>query len=142
MKNLILTFLIIVLFSNPAFARLGEDEKTTGFRYGDPVRVEQVKNYDKKIFYHKSPYDLAVTYKEGRAVIITYKLENKGKMSIGRIVSILDNNAKKEGGWESVWFFYDLTLSPAKIEFINQQQDAEAIYDLTENSLTVRYKGY
>ena len=140
MKNLILTFLIIILLSNPAFARLGEDEKTAGFRYGEPVRVEEVKNYDKKIFYHSSPYDLAITYKEGRAVIITYQLENKANMSIGRVVSILDNNAKKEGGWESVWFFYDVTLSPARIEFKNQQQNAEAVYDLTENSLTVRYR--
>jgi hypothetical protein len=140
MKYLIFAVLIIALLNTPAWARLGEDENTSNARYGHPVRVEQVENFDKKIFYHNSPYNLTVTFKDGKTVIITYQLDNKGDMSIQRISSILDNNAKKEGGWESIWYFYDITSTPARIEFMNQQQNATAVYDLSDKSLTVRYK--
>lgn len=140
MKYLGIALLLLTMMSAPAAARLGEDESTAAHRYGDPVREEQVDNYDKKLFYQDSPYNLAITYLGGRAMIITYQLENKGEMSIWRISNILDDNAKKEGGWKSIWFFTDRSDAPGLIEFINEQQNAVAAYDLSDNSLTVRYK--
>lgn len=66
MKYFILAAVMLALISTPALARLGEDEDTTNFRYGDPVKKEEVANFDKKLFYHDKPYYLEITYKDGR----------------------------------------------------------------------------
>jgi hypothetical protein len=64
---------------------------------------------------------MVITCLDDRAVIITYQLKNKGKMSIWHLSNILDDNAKKVGGWNSIWFFTDQSAAPGLIEFINEQ---------------------
>lgn len=140
MKYLILSVLVIVITSSSAFARLGEDETTTSFRYGEPVKEERIDNYDKKLFYHDKPYNLEIIYKDGKAVIINYQLDGEAKrMSIWRIDHILHNNAKKEGGWKSIWYLSNKLGPPGQIHFFNQQRNATATYNLVNNVLTVRY---
>jgi len=140
MKHIIFAVLILIFFSLPAYGRLGEDETTSSFRYGDPIKEETVDNYDKKLFYHDKPYNLEITYKDNRAVIIKYQLEGEAKrMSLWRIEHILHDNAKKEDGWKSIWYLSNELGPPGKIHFFNHQKNATATYDLADNTLTVRY---
>jgi len=140
MKYFIITALVIILTSPPAFARLGEDETTISHRYGDPVKEIQIEKYDKKAFYRDKPYNLEITFKDGRAVIIRYQLDGEAKrMSLWRIEHILHSNAKKEGGWESIWYLSNKLGPPGQIHFFNQQRNATATYDLRDNTLMVRY---
>jgi hypothetical protein len=140
MKHFTAAILLLALCSSPVLARLGEDETTAGHRYDDPVSEEKVSGYDRKLLYHDPPYNIAITFKDNRAVIITYQLVNNEQMSIWRIEQILEDNAKKEGGWKSIWFFGEVPCGPDEISFINGQKNAVAVYNLKKDALTIRYK--
>jgi len=117
--------ILFIFLSTPAFGRLGEAENTISHRYGDPVREAAEQGYDKKLFYHDKPYNLEITYKDGRAVIIQYQLDGEAKrMSLWRIEHILHNNAKKEDGWKSIWYLFNKPGPPGRIQFFNQQKNA------------------
>jgi hypothetical protein len=141
MKQYAASVLALILLCSPAYARLGEDETTISHRYGEPVGREEVAEHDKKLLYHDTPYNLAITFLEGRAVIISYRLESGERMSLWRIEHILNDNAKKENGWKSIWFLADKPCVPGEISFINEQQNGTGVYNLENETLTVRYKG-
>ncbi len=138
MKYLItIALLIFSLVSTPAFGRLGEDEGKARNRYGKPVKVEQVQDYDKRIYYNDKPYKMSILFKDGKAVIINYQMEFEGSISMWRIEHILHNNATGESGRRSSWYFYN-TGNPEQVDFINRKLNATATYYLKDNTLTVR----
>ncbi|MEN8232138.1 MAG: hypothetical protein ABFR35_05600 [Thermodesulfobacteriota bacterium] len=139
MKYLTIALLILSLVSTPAFGKLGEDEKKARNRYGDPVKEEQVQNYDKKVYYNeKQPlYNLSILYKDGKAVIINYQLTDQGSLSLWRIEHILHRNIRQSGR-RSTWYFNNKIKNPEQVNFINYNRDATATYYLKDNTLTIR----
>ena len=139
MKYFAIAFLILSLLSTPAFGRLGDDENTANLRYGDPIKEEQIQNYDKKVYYNeKQPsYNLSILYKDGKAVIINYQLVNQNSISLWRIEHMLHRNARQSGR-RSTWYFNNKIGNPEQINFINYNRDATAIYYLNNNTLTIR----
>ena len=134
----IIAFLILSLLSTPAFGRLGEDERTAKNRYGNPVKEEQVQNYDKKVYYDDKPYTLNILYKDGKAVIMNYQMAHQGSLSLYRIEHILHNNATGESGRRSSWYFDNKISNPERVDFINYKRNATATYYLKDNTLTIR----
>ena len=133
----IIAFLIFSLVSTPAFGRLGDDEKTASNRYGNPVKEEQIQNYDKKVYYDDKPYNLNILYKDGKAVILNYQMAHRGSISLWRIEHMLHRNAKQSGRYSS-WYFDNEAGNPGQIDFINYNRNAAATYYLKDNTLTVR----
>ena len=82
MRYLAIAFLILSFLSTPAFGRLGEDEGTAKNRYGDPVKEEQIQNYDKKVYYNNNKYKMSILYKDGKAVIMNYQMASQGNISM------------------------------------------------------------
>ena len=121
-----------------AFGRLGEDEGTAKNRYGDPVKEEQIQNYDKKVYYNNNKYKMSILYKDGKAVIMNYQMASQGNISLWRIEHILHNNATGKRGRRSSWYFNNKIGNPELVDFINYKQNATATYYLKDNTLTIR----
>ena len=139
MRYLIITVLMLSLLSTPAFGRLGDDEGTAKNRYGNPVKEEQVQNYDKKVYYNERQpsYNLSILYKDGKAVIMNYQMASKGSISLWRIEHILHRNARQSGR-RSTWYLNNKIDNPEQVDFINYKKNATATYYLQNNTLTIR----
>lgn len=137
MKHLTIALLMLSLISTPAFGRLGDDERAARNRYGNPVKEEQVQNYDKKAHYNDNKYKLNILYKDGRAVIINYQMADQGSISLWRIEHILHRNVRQTGR-RSTWYFNNKIGNPEQVNFINYNRGATATYYLKDNTLTIR----
>ena len=137
MKYLTIALLILSLLSTPAFGKLGENEKEADNRYGNPVKEEQIQNYDKKVYYDNRPYKVSILFKDGKAVIINYQMADQGSISIYRVEHILHRNARQSGRYSS-WYFDNKISNPGQINFINYKRNAAATYYLKNNTLTIR----
>jgi hypothetical protein len=116
---------------------LGDDEKTAKNRYGNPVKEEQVQNYDKKAYYDDKPYKVGILYKDGKAVIISYQMADQGSLSLWRIEHRLHRNARQSGR-RSTWYLNNKIGNPEQVNFINIKRDAGATYNLKDSTLTIR----
>ena len=132
-----IALLILSLLSTPAFGRLGDDEGKARNRYGNPVKEEQVQNYDKKVYYNDNKYKLSILYKDGEAVIINYQMADQKSISMWRIEHILHRNVRQSGR-RSTWYFNNKVGNPEQTNFINYDRDATATYYLSNNTLTIR----
>ena len=137
MKYLVMALLILPFLSTPAFGRLGDDENTAENRYGDPIKEEQVQNYDKKVYYNDNKYKLSIFYKDGEAVIMNYQMADQGNIALWRIEHILHRNVRQSKR-RSTWYFNNKIGNPEQINFINYKRNATATYYLNNNTLTIR----
>ena len=137
LRFVIMTVLPLLIFSMPAYARIGETQEQCKQRYGIPVKVDSVQNM---MGFKKSGFFIIIQFHDGKADMIRFsKLEQNilgiaTEMSENEIETLLKANGSK------VW-------KQREVISMNREYETEdgvlfAQYDIMENTLMILTNGY
>ena len=131
--------MFILLINTPVFARIGETEEACSQCYGNPIKEEKIQDYDKKTSYNSPPYNLSILFKDGKADVINYQMEDKSNMPLWRLERILhDHGSAFMGGIRNVWYIDYKPNQEWQIDFIDRDKNNAAVYNVKNNTLTIR----
>ena len=146
MKKFILFAVILLMGSDPCFARLGETAAKLERRFGRPVGQPVKKDGTVVRKYWNNPFNASIAFKNDKAVVISFKLRNGEKMSVKRINRLLRENGARtdsagaEGYVEfSTWYFKRFKNKGAVVEFVDKPGRTYATYSLKNNVLVIKH---
>lgn len=130
-------FLSVMMISGYAFARLGENEDISKQRYGDPVKVEEMEEGSKMIYYTSGLYNISILFKNDKAVVINRQIKDKSRISLFRIEHLLHNNGDYSGP-RNIWYLNGASEEKGEIYFIDRSGNTVATYYLGTNTLSIK----